>query len=127
MDLKDAYLEVAERSLKSAESALSVDIHETGTFLSYHAFESIGGALCASAKEPYPRGHRKKINAFVSVSSRGALRKAIGYDVAMVAILVSSLRNQCLYPHMDAGGTVTAPSVTLTKRTHKVYCVMSAA
>ena len=61
MSLKDVFLQVSERSSKAAQSSLDNNVHELAAFLTYHAFESVGGALCESYGITYPRPHRKKI------------------------------------------------------------------
>ena len=114
MDLKDAYLEVAERSLESAKAALTVNVQEATGFYSYHAFESLGGALCASTGDNYPNTHAGKMNQFVAVANRGPFRPTIGRDVSVVAMLVSSLRNKCLYPEAQTGGRVRLPNQVLS-------------
>jgi|HubBroStandDraft_2_1064218.scaffolds.fasta_scaffold285257_3 hypothetical protein len=53
MDLSDAYTEIAERSMQASEAALSEGLQESSGFLVYHAFESIGGALCYAKNRSY--------------------------------------------------------------------------
>lgn len=114
MDLKDAYMEVAKRSLDSAEAALSANVQEAAGFHSYHAFESTGGALCASTGDAYPRDHTKKVNHFVHIANRRAFHPTIGQNVAFVASLVSSIRNRCLYPEEQPDGSVRTPDQVLS-------------
>lgn len=84
-------------------------MQESVAFSSYHAFESLGGALCSSVGVTYHRKHPTKINQFVAVANRGGLRAKIGRDVAIVASLVSSIRNNCLYPNDIGGGVIELP------------------
>jgi HEPN domain-containing protein len=109
MNLKDGYLEVAERSLQSADANLLANMQESVAFYSYHTFESLGGALCSSVGVIYPKGHASKINQFKSTANNGGLKDKIGRDVAVLATLVSSIRNKCLYPEELADGSVTLP------------------
>ena len=94
MRLQNAYMEIASRSLETAEVLADTGYQEAVTFYAYHAFESLGGVLCSSYGEHYPSGHTGKINAFVAV----ARRCRIGVSVARVAIRIDSMRNRCLYP-----------------------------
>lgn len=114
MDLKDAYAEIARRSLDSADANISASIQESATFFAYHAFESLGGALCSSIGEMYSMEHAKKINQFIAASKRGKLRLKIARDVAYVGMVISSIRNKCLYPEELASGGVRLPSDFIT-------------
>ena len=106
MNLHEAYLVVAERSLKAAETLLSDNIQESATFYSYHAFESMGGALCEKNGVKYhPKKHPQKINLFKTVANQCG----IGVGVATVAIIVASLRNDCLYPNKTPIGDFDTP------------------
>jgi len=112
MKLPEAYLAVAERSLKAAKVLLDESIQESATFYSYHAFESMGGALCESQGVRYhPRGHPQKINLFTTV----ARKLGIGKGVATVAIIVASMRNGCLYPNLSSGGSFETPETRTSK------------
>lgn len=106
MDLHNAYLSVAERSVQAADSLIGNNIQESATFYSYHAFESMGGALCEKNGERYhPKSHPAKINLFKTV----AHRCGIGVSVATVAIIAASIRNGCLYPNETAIGDFDTP------------------
>lgn len=98
MNLEDAYLQIADRSLRTSEASLAASIPESAAFHAYHAFESVGGAFCSSFGEDYPTSHQRKVNQFVAVANRSTMRHRIGHNVAYVAILVGSIRNNCLYP-----------------------------
>lgn len=106
MKLHEAYLAVAERSMLAATALLDSHIQESATFYSYHAFESLGGALCEAKGISYhPRKHPQKINLFKTV----AHRCGIGVSVATVAIIVASIRNGCLYPSPTSSGSFETP------------------
>jgi hypothetical protein len=109
--LKDAYLEVCERSLEAADASSSAGIHEKACFLAYHAFESVGGALAASKKVKYPNAHQGKINQFMRLAKATPHRYAVG----RLAIQLSSLRNLCLYPVKQADGSARSPSSSISK------------
>jgi HEPN domain-containing protein len=94
MRLQDAYIETASRSIEIAEILADAGYQEGVAFYAYHAFESLGGALCDSYGELYPSGHTGKINTFMAV----AHRCRIDISVGQVAMRVNSVRNQCLYP-----------------------------
>ena len=112
MDLKDAYYQVAERSVLAAATLLDDKIQEGAAFHAYHAFESAGGALCEARETRYPRSHHQKLNSFKAA----AHHLGIGVSVATVAIIVGSIRNQCLYPETDPLGSYQTPNqhITLT-------------
>ena len=114
MDLKSAYTQISERSLTSADASIASGIQESATFFAYHAFESLGGALCSSVGEVYSKGHSRKINQFVAASRRGKLRVRISHDVAYVGMVLSSFRNKSLYPEELASGAVELPSDFIT-------------
>lgn len=105
-----AYIEVAERSLEAAAGALDRNIHEKAGFLTYHAFESTGGAYCRSRGVPYPMGHVAKLNTFKS----SARREKYGRSAAELAIVFGSLRNLTLYPHALQNGEIRLPRNTIT-------------
>ena len=111
MDLKDAYHKVARRSMESADTLLNRGIQESSAFYSYHAFESIGGALCESRGMRYhPLSHHNKINQFKLVAGRCG----VGTGVAKVALIVASVRNGCLYPNQASGGAFETPDQHIT-------------
>lgn len=94
----EAYLEIAERFIDSCDGHVQheINIQEVIGFKTYHAFESLGGAFNSHYEHTVPKGHERKINAFVA-NSRGN-QQVNGHNVAVVAILVASLRNKYLYP-----------------------------
>jgi hypothetical protein len=105
-----AYLEISERALSASEGALSRGIHEKATFLGYHAFESLGGALCTSKGVGCPRGHESKINKFVAETKH----EKFAVQVAQLAVAFGYLRNAVLYPEVTSGGTVIKPKSVLS-------------
>lgn len=109
--LKDAYLEVCDRSLEAADASSSAGVHEKACFLTYHAFESVGGALAASKRVKYPSSHSKKINQFVRLTKATPHAHAVG----SLAITLSSLRNLALYPREQPDGSASPPSSTISK------------
>lgn len=98
MDAKSAYLDIVDRELLAAKATLDEGIHEAATFHSYHAFESLGGAFCEALGRRYPRSHKSKLNTFVSEANRSVFRQKISRQVAVVAMILASVRNECLYP-----------------------------
>jgi hypothetical protein len=110
MNLPKAYNEVSKRSLEASHAALSKGLQEYSGFLSYHAFESAGGALCSANHHPYPKSHISKINAFKTVANQ----RGNGLAVATVAIVLHGLRNPLLYPEVQANGSITEPQGRLT-------------
>ncbi len=105
MNPKDAYLQIANRSLDAADASLNAGVQEAAGFNTYHAFESLGGAVCYVRGRHYPRSHIKKMNQFVAASSRFAFRFSVGHLV----ITLSSLRNDCLYPKEQSDGSMEIP------------------
>ena len=110
MTVAKGYVEVAERALLASNAALQKSIHEKAAFLSYHAFESIGGAFCAHRGVTYPRGHSNKIGRFVTESKKEKFSGLVGY----LAITYGSLRNALLYPALVPGGSVILPKSVLS-------------
>lgn len=106
-DLKQAYLQVVDRSLDAADAALGESLQEFAAFSSYHAFESHGGAFCTAQGVKYPLSHKKKILEFQKQALQGGFRGRIGRQVTVVATIVASLRNDMLYPR-ELGGAVYA-------------------
>jgi hypothetical protein len=107
MSLRNAYVEVAFRYIRSATAAANASIQEAATFQTYHAFESIGGALAELRNHKYPKAHYSKLNVFVALSKR----TKYAHPVAELAIILASLRNKALYPEVNAAnGTVMRPS-----------------
>ncbi len=106
MDLKKGYLRISRRSLVAATETLRANIQEAIGFYSYHAFESLGGAVCHHHGRSYSnQSHRKKINQFVAASNS----YRFGLTVAYLAIVLSSVRNECLYPQEGPDGSVILP------------------
>ena len=99
----EAYLEIAERFIDSCDGHISnaINIQEVIGFKTYHAFESLGGAFNSHYGHNVPRGHAKKINAFVTNSRHNP--QVNNHNVAFVAMLVASMRNKYLYPELVSG------------------------
>jgi hypothetical protein len=99
----EAYLEIAERFIDSCEAHLNhaINIQEVIGFKTYHVFESLGGAFNSHYGHAVPRGHARKINTFVTNSRLDP--HVNGHNVAVVAMLVASMRNKYLYPEFVSG------------------------
>lgn len=99
----EAYLEIAERFIDSCDGHVknAINIQEVIGFKTYHAFESLGGAFNSHYGHTVPRGHAKKINTFVTNSRNNA--QINQHNVAVVAMLVASMRNKYLYPELVSG------------------------
>jgi len=108
MDLKSSYLVIVDRSIKGADSDIQSSLHEHAAFHAYHAFESLGGAFCASVNASYPRGsHKKKLNKFVKEARR--YRNSFHYEIARLAIILASTRNETLYPRESLSQSYISP------------------
>lgn len=101
-ELKNAYLEEAERSLSASTSLEKAHIQEKVCFLTYHAFESLGGAYASSRGQTYPPSHVRKLNQFAASVTGRSYRWA----VANLTIKLASVRNSMLYPTILANGDV---------------------
>ena len=110
MNLTQAYERTAERYLGAASMTLQAGRHEVAIFTSYHAFESIGGALSASHGQHYPRSHSRKLNQFTKLCAA----HGFGPPLAHLAILLSSLRNLSLYPVDGTPAGSTSPDLHLS-------------
>jgi hypothetical protein len=111
MDPKSAYIQVAFRYMNGAQVTLRDHLSEVSGFCSYHAFESIGGAVCFVRNRAYSqRSHTKKINQFMSASHAFAF----SHSVSRVAILLASVRNECLYPEYLPDGSMELPEQKLS-------------
>ena len=53
MDEKQAYFRVAERSIEASSELVIKNHQESSAFFSYHAFESLGGAVCSHVNVVY--------------------------------------------------------------------------
>ncbi len=114
MELKHAYVDISRRALLAADLMLKAGLPEAVGFYAYHAFESIGGALCASVGEDYPMGHDSKIHQFVAVAMRKWLYKRVT-DVSEVAQSLTHLRNKLLYPRL-MGDEIILPSEVISQK-----------
>lgn len=106
-----AYLSVATRALDAADAAGGAGVQEQSGFLSYHAFESAGGAYCTKRGGKYPASHQKKIKQFVREARSERFAKA----TAQLAVEVASLRNRLLYPVERLDGSVDVPEAVITR------------
>jgi hypothetical protein len=104
----EIYLSIAERFL-AGSAAVNNRVHELSGFACYHAFESVGGAFVTGRGRRYPRGHKAKLNAFVTQCRAERFNRA----VAALAIKVNGLRNLCLYPTQN-GPTWSHPMSAFT-------------
>jgi len=104
----EAYLEIAQRFIDSCDKHINngINIQEVVGFKTYHAFESLGGAFNSHYSHNVPMGHAKKINAFVNNSKNN--HQVNNHNVAVIAMLLSSMRNKYLYPE-QIGGTYKNP------------------
>ena len=116
----EAYNDVAERYVSAAGASVDNDIPESAGFLTYHAFESAGGALTTHLGAVYSKRHKAKLNQFTQHAN--ALGR--GLIVAQLAIELASSRNKFLYPEERPDGSIVRPrdvitrtqATTLTKR-----------
>jgi hypothetical protein len=109
-NLRDAFFRIASRALEAAERLCGVGIQEKAGFLTYHAFESCGGAFCHSRGIPYhPAAHPEKLRRFVY----GARREKYAKEAATLAAEVQSLRNAFLYPRV-VHGAIAMPEDVIT-------------
>ncbi len=107
MNESKAYMRIAERYIKSAETLCDV-IQEGSAFCSYHAFESLGGALCRHLGRSYPKGHSAKLNQFVICAS--SVDRRFQKSVSFLHIVLVSLdRNKLLYPVLLPDGSFDLP------------------
>lgn len=104
----EAYLEIAQRFIDSCDKHINngINIQEVVGFKTYHAFESLGGAFNSHYGHNVPMGHAKKLNAFVNNSKHNP--QVNNHNVAVIAMLLSSMRNKYLYPE-QIGGTYKNP------------------
>lgn len=98
MNEDEAYLDVARRFLESCEQHINnaINIQEVIGFKGYHVFESIAGAYNSHFGHNVPKGHQKKLNAFVANSRHNHLVNS--FAIATLAITLNSMRNKYLYP-----------------------------
>ena len=110
MSLKDSYLEIAKRKLDASEACLNKGVQESAGFLTYHSFESAGGALCEANGKKYPRRHKGKLNQFVVIAKK--LKK--GHAVGHLTIQLIALREKFLYPEPLPNGYIREPKDVIT-------------
>lgn len=106
--LQQTYRDISDRHLRAAQEMLRQGLHEIAVFHCYHAFEAIACATISAHGRSVPRKHKSKINAFV-VSSR---RFSFATSAAVVASIVTPLRNKALYPETNPG--IQNPSQTFS-------------
>lgn len=104
MNEDDGYLKIAQRFLLSCAQHIAngINIQEVIGFKTYHAFESIAGAYNSHYCHHVPRGHVKKLNAFVVNTRHNA--NVNSRAIAALAITLNSMRNKFLYP--EKTGTI---------------------
>jgi hypothetical protein len=107
----DAYNDTAERFVQAANASISEDLPESAGFLTYHAFESAGGALTTHLGMNYSMSHPGKLNQF----RQAAIQLGNGYNVALIAVKLASLRSKFLYPKRLPDGTVVRPRDVITR------------
>jgi len=107
----EEYNEIADRCIDAARAALDDDVPEAAGFLTYHAFESAGGALVTHLGMAYSKSHKGKLNQF----SQAANQLGDGFIVAQLAIKLGSSRGKFLYPETKADGTVARPRDFITR------------
>jgi HEPN domain-containing protein len=108
-----AYIHIAERTINSSKTLANEGIQEISAFCSYHAFESIGGAVCSHLGLNYPRNHHGKLNQFIVASTK--LDHRLTHNVSIIAITLNSLgRNDLLYPNSLPDGSFEIPEQQLT-------------
>lgn len=111
----EAFYIIAERFLEGAKKLVD-ETYEVSGFLSYHAFESLGGALCTHLGRTYPKSHPKKLKVFVQISRR--FDSKFAYGVANITLIFESLklREKSLYPSNDNGHV--QPPKDIIKKSH---------
>jgi hypothetical protein len=107
----DAYNDTAERFVRAASASIDENLPESAGFLTYHAFESAGGALTTHLGMNYSTSHPAKLNQF----RQAAIQLGNGYNVALVAVKLGSLRSKVLYPKLLPDGTVVRPRDVITR------------
>jgi hypothetical protein len=113
MPVKIEYQRVAERSIAASEALITEEIQEKAAFMAYHAFESTGCALSDHLGFPVgPRvSHAKKNRHFINAAKRLRNERA----VAALAVTLSSIRNDLLYPvENPSTGEVQLPEKTIS-------------
>jgi len=104
MNEDDAYLKIAERFLLSCDQHIAngINIQEVIGFKTYHAFESIAGAYNSHYGHNVPKGHIRKLNAFVAGTRSNPNINSTA--IATLAMTLNSMRNKFLYPEKTGTG-----------------------
>lgn len=111
MTLPEAFIRIAERSLKASASALSGGVHEKAAFLAYHSFESSAGAYCTSRHVKFhPIPHREKVRLFI----RACNRERFARQAAALAAEMTSVRSDSLYPRATPDGSLLLPESVIS-------------
>jgi hypothetical protein len=111
MDEKQAYFRVAERSIEASSELVIKNHQESSAFFSYHAFESLGGAVCSHVNVVYSMSHRAKINQFLTASKQIGIERGVN----RVSIIMASIdRNMCLYPKKELNNYHSLPENRLS-------------
>lgn len=110
--MKDAFIRIAERSIEAADAALNAGVQEKSAFLSYHAFESSGSALGTHFGLEMGKNvsHPAKLRRFV----HAAKKIRIEYQVTLLSIKLTSMRNKFLYPEILPGKRIVKPENQIT-------------
>jgi len=113
MPVKTEYQRVAARAIEASEALLEEELQEKAAFMAYHAFESTGCALSNHMGLPVGANvsHTKKIKHFTNAAKRLRNERA----VAALAVTLSSLRNDFLYPIENSStGEVQLPEKVIS-------------
>src|SRR5690606_15672624 len=118
MTEKEIYIEIAERFIQSCQGHLDngLNIQEVIGFKTYHAFESIGGAVNCHLGFNVPRVHEKKLTSFVTNYRNNTFASVNPATLATLAILLNSMRNKYLYPEkIPTGHKSPKDQISLTQ------------
>jgi hypothetical protein len=107
----ELYRRISERYSRASDLTVS-QVPEASGFAAYHAFESIGGAWIRHNGRNVPLRHTAKLNQFVILSHGRNFKRG----VTVLAIILSSLRNNMLYPRPDGIGGYELPETLLSSR-----------
>lgn len=111
MTEKEIYIEIAQRYIQCCQQQLTHNINyqESIGFNTYHAFESIAGAVNCHLGHPILGSHAKKLNSLIINYRNNRFASINPKTLATLAIVLSSMRNKFLYPHKSLVGMI-APS-----------------
>lgn len=106
------YSRIAER-YESAARLANRRISEAAGFCAYHAFESIGSAWIRHNRRRIPRRHDDKIEAFVELCRGRNFARRVGRVRLQIRYL--RLRNELLYPSVNAQGNCQLPEEKMSQ------------